>query len=143
MTLSALSDAGAPAVQGRPSYSVGPIDWTADEPAVLDLLRTSMPGDARRWSNAAVWRWKHVDNPFGRSLVLLARDDATGRITGLRAFMAWQYLVGGTPTLAYRPVDTATDPSCRRMGIFSRLTLQALEAPAPRVRASCSTLRTG
>ena len=102
-----------------------------------------MPGDARRWSNAAVWRWKHVDNPFGRSLVLLARDDATGRITGLRAFMAWQYLVGGTPTLAYRPVDTATDPSCRRMGIFSRLTLQALEAPGPRVRASCSTLRTG
>jgi hypothetical protein len=60
-----------------------------------------MPGDARRWSNAAVWRWKHVDNPFGRSLVLLAQDDATGRITGLRAFMAWQYLVAGRPTLAY------------------------------------------
>ena len=127
MTANALSDAGTRAVQGRPSYSVGPIDWTADEPAVLDLLRASMPGDARRWSNAAVWRWKHVDNPFGRSLVLLARDDATGRITGLRAFMAWQYLVAGRPTLAYRPVDTATDPSCRRMGIFSRLTLQALE----------------
>jgi GNAT superfamily N-acetyltransferase len=127
MTLSALRETGAPALQGRPSYSVGPIDWNADEPAVLDLLRASMPGDARRWSNPAVWRWKHVDNPFGRSLVLLARDDATGRITGLRAFMAWQYLVGGTPTLAYRPVDTATDPSCRRMGIFSRLTMQALE----------------
>jgi GNAT superfamily N-acetyltransferase len=127
MTANSLSDAGTRAVQGRSSYSVGPVDWTADEPAVLDLLRASMPGDARRWSDAAVWRWKHVDNPFGRSLVLLARDDATGRITGLRAFMAWQYLVGGRPTLAYRPVDTATDPSCRRMGIFSRLTMQALE----------------
>jgi GNAT superfamily N-acetyltransferase len=127
MTATALREAGAPAVERRASYSVGPIDWTADEPAVLELLRASMPGDARRWSNAAVWRWKHVHNPFGRSLVLVARDDATGKITGLRAFMAWQYLVGGAPTLAYRPVDTATDPSCRRMGIFARLTTQALE----------------
>lgn len=127
MTVRALREAGAPALERRASYSVAPMDWTADEPAVLELLRASMPGDAARWSNAAVWRWKHVDNPFGRSLVLVARDDATGRITGLRAFMAWQYLVGGVPTLAYRPVDTATDPSCRRMGIFSRLTMQALE----------------
>ena len=127
MTASALSEATAPAVQGAPSYSVGPIDWTADEPAVLDLLRASMPGDARRWSDAAVWRWKHVDNPFGRSLVLVAKDQGTGRITGLRAFMAWRFLVASAPTLAYRPVDTATDPSCRRMGIFSRLTLQALD----------------
>ena len=52
--MTACSQRRGPAVQGRPSYSVGPIDWTADEPAVLDLLRTSMPGDARRWSNAAV-----------------------------------------------------------------------------------------
>ena len=100
-----------------------------------------MPGDARRWSNAAVWRWKHVDNPFGRSLVLLARDDATGEITGLRAFMAWQYLVGGAhPRLSpgghgHRPVVPpdgdllAPDPAGAGGG--------------PRVRASCSTLRTG
>jgi GNAT superfamily N-acetyltransferase len=127
MTATALRQAGTAAVEGRRSYGVGPIDWSADEPAVLELLRASMPGDPRRWTNPAVWRWKHRDNPFGRSLVLVARDDATGRITGLRAFMAWQYLIGGAPTLAYRPVDTATDPSCRRMGIFARLTLQALE----------------
>ena len=127
MTATALSEAATPALAGRAPYSVGPIDWTADEPAVLELLRASMPGDSRRWSNPAVWRWKHVDNSFGRSLVLVARDDAAGRIIGLRAFMAWRYLVGGAPTLAYRPVDTATDPACRRMGIFSRLTVQALE----------------
>jgi GNAT superfamily N-acetyltransferase len=127
MTTHALGEAGVPAATGRAPYTVGPIDWEADEAAVLELLRLSMPGDAGRWSNPAVWRWKHLDNPFGRSLVLVARDEATGRITGLRAFMAWQYLVGGVPTLAYRPVDTATDPSCRRMGIFSRLTMQALE----------------
>ena len=49
--------------------------------------------------------------PFGRSLVLLARDDATGGITGLRAFMAWQYLVE-----ARRPWPIArwTRPPTRR-----------------------------
>jgi GNAT superfamily N-acetyltransferase len=127
VTAAALRDAATPAAEGQRSYGVGPMDWIADELAVLELLGASMPGDARRWSNPAVWRWKHLDNPFGRSLVLVARDDATGRITGLRAFMAWRYRVAGAPTLAYRPVDTATDPSCRRMGIFQRLTVQALE----------------
>jgi hypothetical protein len=104
------------------------MDWKADEAAALDLLQRSMPGDPTRWRDASTWRWKHLENPFGNSLAMVARHDETGQIIGLRVLMAWRYLVGGLTTLAYRPVDTATDPSYRRAGIFSRMTMQALNS---------------
>jgi GNAT superfamily N-acetyltransferase len=98
----------------------------ADEPEVLDLLRNSMgegPAGAR---TSQFFRWKHTDSPFGRSFMLVAV--VAGRIVGLRAFMRWNFEVNGQTVTGVRAVDTATHPDYRRMGIFSRLTSEAVEA---------------
>jgi GNAT superfamily N-acetyltransferase len=93
----------------------------ADEGGLLELVRASL-GEGTVPRTAAYWRWKHVDNPFGASPVLVAEDD--GRIVGLRAFMRWTFHDGARPLPAVRAVDTATHPEYQGQGIFKRLTLQ-------------------
>ncbi len=44
-----------------------------------------------------LFAWKHFENPFGRSLMLVAEAD--GVIAGFRAFMRWQLEVPGGGTL--------------------------------------------
>lgn len=68
----------------------------------------------------AVFRWKHLRNAFGRSLMLVA-EDSTG-IVAVRAFMRWRFRHGDTVLTAARPVDTATRPAARGQGLFRSLT---------------------
>ena len=96
-----------------------------DEAGVLALLEASLgsgPGGGRTHDFFA---WKHLDNPFGRSFMLVAFKD--GRLAGLRAFMRWTFTAGGRGVRAVRAVDTATHPDYRGMGIFTQLTTAALE----------------
>jgi GNAT superfamily N-acetyltransferase len=96
-----------------------------DEATVLDLLNMALEGSPTgRWS-PEFFRWKHLDNPFGRSFMLVAL--AGERIVGLRAFMRWRFQAGGRSLRAVRAVDTSTHPDYQGQGIFSRLTLEALE----------------
>jgi GNAT superfamily N-acetyltransferase len=99
-----------------------------DEAAVLALLEQTLGGGPAGRRPAEFFRWKHLDNPFGQSFMLLAEAD--GRIIGLRAFMRWRFTVGGRELAAVRAVDTATHPEYQGMGVFSRLTRAALEALA-------------
>ena len=96
----------------------------ADIPAILELVSRSL-GEGNIPRSIDYWRWKHVDNPFGRSPCLLSEAD--GRIAGLRAFMRWSWSSAGRPVPAVRAVDTATHPDWRGKGIFSRLTLALVE----------------
>jgi GNAT superfamily N-acetyltransferase len=101
---------------------------TGDEAAVLALLEQTLGGGPAGRRPAEFFRWKHLDNPFGTSFMLLAEAD--GRIIGLRAFMRWRFTVDGRELAAVRAVDTATHPEYQGMGVFSRLTRAALEALA-------------
>lgn len=103
-----------------------------DEQAVLDLLATTMGGGPTGERTAAFFRWKHLANPFGRSLALVAEHDEDG-IIGFRTFMRWRFLSDDKPVRAVRAVDTATHPRHQGRGVFKRLTLAALE------RASADT----
>jgi GNAT superfamily N-acetyltransferase len=97
----------------------------ADEARVLDLLVASLgqgPAGAR---TSEFFRWKHLDNPFGRSFMLVAEAD--GNIVGIRSFLRWEFTVNGQIVPAVRAVDTATHPSYQRRGLFRRLTLEALD----------------
>lgn len=97
----------------------------ADESAVLDLLHTTMgwsPADPNR----DLFRWKHRENPAGPSLSWVAEDG--GRIVGFRTFLRWRFRQAGAPIEVVRAVDTATHPDHQGRGIFSRLTLHALDA---------------
>lgn len=95
-----------------------------DEQNVLSLLREVL-GQGRAFDRSeAFWRWKHFQNPFGTSLILVAEN---AQILGLRAFMRWQFRMGDSTLHAVRAVDTATHPATRRQGVFSALTKSALE----------------
>jgi GNAT superfamily N-acetyltransferase len=97
----------------------------ADEPAVLELLRTTLGPGPGGWRSPEFFRWKHERNPFGRSFMLVA--EVGERIVGFRAFMRWGFEAGDRIIRAVRAVDTATHPEFQRMGVFSRLTKRALE----------------
>jgi GNAT superfamily N-acetyltransferase len=96
-----------------------------DEHAVLELLTESLGGGPAGTRPAEFFRWKHLENPFGRSFMLVAED--AGRLVGLRAFMRWRFVFDGGQVRAARAVDTATHPDYQGRGIFTRLTLAALE----------------
>lgn len=97
-----------------------------DEADVLDLLNEALGGGPVGAWTPELFRWKHADNPFGPSFMLVA--ESSGRLVGLRAFMRWRFEVDGRSVSAVRAVDTATHPDYQGRGIFSRLTLEALDS---------------
>lgn len=95
-----------------------------DIPAILDVLRASL-GEISSKKTFDVWKFKHLDNPFGKSLVLIALEDKD--IIGVRAFMRWQWQFQSKIYKGLRAVDTATHPMHQGKGVFKKLTLQAIE----------------
>jgi hypothetical protein len=76
-----------------------------------------------------LFAWKHFDNPFGSSLMLVAEEG--GQIAGFRAFMRWVLTApGGQALRCVRAVDTATHPEFQRRGVFKTLTLTGIELAA-------------
>ena len=96
----------------------------ADLPAILALLADSL-GWRRDEQHEALFTWKHRANPFGPSMMWLGFDG--GRLIGLRTLVRWQFVHAGRVQRAVRAVDTATHPDYQGQGIFTRLTLHALE----------------
>jgi GNAT superfamily N-acetyltransferase len=96
----------------------------ADLPAMLELYQLSL-GNLEGMRSEEYWRWKHEQNPFGASPVLLAWHG--NQLIGLRAFMKWRFQYQGNSFLGYRAVDTATHPNFRGRGIFSKLTMALVE----------------
>ncbi|HEU5149613.1 MAG TPA: GNAT family N-acetyltransferase [Iamia sp.] len=97
----------------------------ADEEAVLALLQLSLGGGPIGQRTADFFRWKHRDNPFGRSPAFVAED--AGRLVGFRTFMRWRWRAGARRWEAVRAVDTATHPDHQGKGIFTRLTDGAVD----------------
>jgi GNAT superfamily N-acetyltransferase len=95
-----------------------------DIPAIVDLLKSSL-GEGLMPKSERYWRWKHLDNPFGRSPVLLCLED--GKLIGVRAFMRWEWRNHGQIYRALRAVDTATHPEHQGKGIFKKLTLSLVD----------------
>jgi len=117
---------GAPGMKSAPPTLAVRQYREEDEASVLDLRRASLgegPAGARV---PDFFRWKHLANPFGRSLMLLGEVD--GRVVGLRAFLRWRFVAGDRTVEAVRAVDTATHPELQGRGVFSRLTREAIEA---------------
>jgi GNAT superfamily N-acetyltransferase len=116
-------------VQAMPTAPVTPADirrgTEQDLPAILALARRTIGwlGDD---DDAAFFRWKHFDNPFGASPMWIAEID--GRVAGFRTFVRWELVepTGGIARVV-RAVDTATDPDFQGRGIFTALTLHALD----------------
>ena len=95
-----------------------------DLSGILKVLKKSL-GETSSEKTESVWNYKHTNNPFGKSLVLVACID--NKIVGVRAFMYWKWQSENKVFSAFRAVDTATDPDFQGRGIFKKLTLKALE----------------
>lgn len=91
---------------------------------IITLLQASL-GESLVKKSAKVWNFKHVKNPFGESFVLLAEEE--GVLIGVRAFMQWRWQLKDEVWTSYRAVDTSTHPAHQGKGIFTKLTMQALE----------------
>lgn len=91
-----------------------------DTDRILELVRLSL-GEGKIPRDLTYWTWKHAENPFGTSPMLVAESGA-GDLVGLRVFMRWKWTSRGNAISAVRAVDTATHPNWRGQGVFSRLT---------------------
>jgi len=95
-----------------------------DEAEVLELVGTVLyPEDFPDFPG--YWRWKHYENPFGKSFGLVAL--AGEKVVAARLFMHWQLCAGGQLLRVGRAVDAAVHPGWRRQGLFQKLTLAQLE----------------
>ncbi len=98
---------------------------------MLDVCARALQwaGDGR---DADFFHWKHHQNHFGSSPVWVAEDLVDGQpaVVGVRVMMLWELRrpSDGTTLRTARAVDTATLPSHQGRGIFSTLTLAAVEA---------------
>jgi GNAT superfamily N-acetyltransferase len=95
-----------------------------DLPQILELLQASLlwvPDE----QYAAFYRWKHQENPFGRSPAWLALDGK--HVVGLRIWLRWRFRERGRLWEVVRAVDTATHPDHQGRGIFRRLTTESLD----------------
>jgi GNAT superfamily N-acetyltransferase len=95
-----------------------------DLPEMIALLKLSL-GEGLIPKSEEYFIWKHEKNPFGKSKILLAKEN--GIVVGLRAFMHWRWVSSTESISAVRAVDTATNPDYQGRGIFKKLTLQAVE----------------
>lgn len=65
--------------------------------------------------------WKYIGNIYGDSYIVLAYDHA--KLVGIRSF--WRNDIDGN--ISYQPCDTAVSKEYRGRGIFSKMSLVALE----------------
>jgi GNAT superfamily N-acetyltransferase len=91
-----------------------------DTPDIVKLLKQSL-GESLMPKSTGYWKWKHQDNPFGPSPVVLCWEGDS--LIGVRAFMRWEWMKQGEVLRAVRAVDTATHPDHQGKGIFKKLTL--------------------
>lgn len=97
---------------------------TGEESAIVSLLKQSL-GESLLPKSEAYWKWKHTDNFFGPSKVILAKEG--DELIGVRAFMRWEWQRADARITAVRAVDTATHPAYQGKGIFRKLTMQAVD----------------
>jgi GNAT superfamily N-acetyltransferase len=97
-----------------------------DQPGVLELAHRSL-GWLGVDEDARFFQWKHFENPFGTSPMWVAVHG--DRVVGFRTFLRWRFRApDGSSVSAVRAVDTATHPEYQGLGIFTRLTLTAVDA---------------
>lgn len=97
-----------------------------DRHRVLELCAHSLGWDPTG-PNAEFFAWKHDLNPFGRSPAWLAESES-GELVGVRVLLRWEFRGPSDAVIRMvRAVDTATHPDWQGQGIFTKLTLGALE----------------
>jgi len=114
----------------RPYGAVSIRPAVADDHTAIVGLAAAALGWKAGDPNEALFRWKHLDNPFGMSGLWVGEE--LGGLAAFRAFLRWDFEAPDGVRHAVRAVDTATAPASQGQGWFRRLTLFALEAERER-----------
>ena len=72
------------------------------------------------------FRWKNIDNPFGKSIVIVAENE-NGEIIGSRIFWPWKFKIRMSEFIAYQPADTVVDPEYQGRNLFYDMTKKAID----------------
>lgn len=98
----------------------------ADDGDVAGIV--ALAAQALKWvpgePHEELFRWKHLENPAGRSPMWVAEHD--GNLVGVRVMLRWLLEDDEGIVCAVRAVDTATHPAHQGQGIFRRLTMTAV-----------------
>ncbi len=116
-----------PADQSDPGVTVRELR-PGDEPGILELFRRTF-GVER---SSAHWRWKFLDDPAGREVVVAV--DRDGRIVGQFAALPNRGRVDGREAPISQLLDHMVDASLRRHGVYAAMARSFHErfvAPAP------------
>ncbi len=100
-----------------------------DIPEIIGVLKLSL-GESKLKKTKEIWEYKHFENPFGKSLILVAILNE--KIVGVRAFMRWKWVIGKNEFSSFRAVDTATLPEYQGKGVFKKLTMEAIDMAGKR-----------
>lgn len=112
-----MSERAAGAGAGSEPLAIRPFE-PADEPGVLELLDVAFggwPPPGADSTPSEFFRWKHLESPFGRSLMIVV--ELGGAIAGFYAYMPWLLSADRRTLMTMRAVDLAIDPRHRRRGI--------------------------
>jgi hypothetical protein len=105
-----------------PSYSIQRITRTMDLSSMVGLIETCFSQRV----DEKYFAWKYFDNPAGHVIGFVAISD--GKIVSFYGVIPEWYWVGGEKRLIYQSMDTMTDPSFRRIGMFNKLAIMTYEA---------------
>ncbi|MGH2887195.1 MAG: GNAT family N-acetyltransferase [Solirubrobacteraceae bacterium] len=100
-----------------------------DERDAVELLGVAFGGWPRGIEHqqpTELFRWKHITNPFGRSVMVVA--ESQGALIAFAAWMRWQVTANGQVFDALRAVDVAVHPAHRRRGLYGDLIREASAA---------------
>ena len=93
-----------------------------DEDEILGLLRLAFDGWPHMDLNCSAiehWRWKHEDNPSGKSIVSVGVSE--GKIMGCSHTIPMRMKIKNGVFLCCNGVDVAVHPHYRRMGVYGNM----------------------
>lgn len=97
------------------------LDYSKDVREVVALIKKNLQPEYTE----EFLLWKHVNNPFGKSISMVATED--DRIVGVVFYMRYNLnRRDGSSIKCIRPFDACTDQKLRGKGIFKKLMVECL-----------------
>ena len=96
-------------------------DTEDENEEILDLTKKIF-GDVEI-NNPSYFNWQYRDNPNGKALVLLARDDSSNLIVGTNTIIPMKLFVDDEIITSSLACNVQVHPDYRKKGIFSKLLL--------------------
>lgn len=103
-------------------FLIGKLEDTEE---IVTVLKKSL-GEGKLPKSIKIWKYKHFSNPFGESLIIVAKEK--GKIIGVRALMRFDWRVNDLEEFkALRAVDTGVLPEYQGIGVFNKMNNMAVE----------------